>query len=76
MAFIKQSGEPIITTHVYGTHQTSEHPSCERRDLPPTRPTDPFSLQIEKAQRGRGGKKPRGDGDDPYTLDDLSDNED
>ena len=76
MAFIKQSGEPIITTHVYGTHQTSEHPSCERRDLPPTRPTDPFSSQIEKAQWGRGGKKPRGDGDDPYTLDDLSDNED
>jgi hypothetical protein len=58
MALIKQSGEPIVTTRVYGTQQTSIHPSRERGDLPPTRPTDPFSSQTEKAQRGRGGKKP------------------
>ena len=58
MAFVEQSGEPIITTRVYGTHQTLEHPSRERGGILQTRPTDSFFSQTEKAQRGRGGKKP------------------
>jgi hypothetical protein len=68
MAALEASGEPI-EAHV---RRAPSRATTQPDDDHPERPTNPRSSQT---QRGRGGRPPRGTGDDPYGVRDLDDDD-
>ena len=72
---LTQSGEPlsIITREPRQERSVSVHSSQHEEDPPQEGPTEPLSSRTARGRRGGGRRRPRGNGDDPFTVDDLED---